>query len=70
MDPADINPTAALHIRLRHNGPLVLQGSVRLELEDGTLVREAASMALCRCGASQEAPFCDGSHRVTAFRDA
>jgi CDGSH-type Zn-finger protein len=69
MDPADIDPTAALRIRLRHNGPLVLQGSVRLELADGTLVREAESMALCRCGASREAPFCDGSHRVKAFRD-
>ena len=69
MDSADSDTTHALHIRLRHNGPLVLQGSVRVELADGTLVREAESMALCRCGASREAPFCDGSHRVTLFRD-
>lgn len=69
MDAADTAPTVALAIRLRHNGPLVMQGLVRVEREDGTLIREAASMALCRCGASQEMPFCDGSHRVSAFRD-
>jgi CDGSH-type Zn-finger protein len=69
MDAPDNGSTPELHIRLRHNGPLVLQGPVRIELEDGTLIREAPSTALCRCGASREMPFCDGSHRVTAFRD-
>ncbi len=68
MDSADDETTAALRIRLRHNGPLILQGSVRVELENGALLREAESTALCRCGASREMPFCDGSHRVTAFR--
>lgn len=69
MDATDDDTTVPLRIRLRHNGPLVLQGPVRVVREDGTLIREANSMALCRCGASREAPFCDGSHRVTAFRD-
>ena len=69
MDAADGDTTARLLIRLRHRGPLVLQGPVRIEREDGTLVREAESTALCRCGASREMPFCDGSHRVTLFRD-
>ena len=68
MDSADDETTALLRIRLRYNGPLVLQGSVRIEREDGTLMREAESTAVCRCGASREMPFCDGSHRVTAFR--
>lgn len=67
MEQADDETTATLRIRLRHNGPLVLQGSLRVEREDGTLLREAESTALCRCGASREMPFCDGSHRVTAF---
>ena len=69
MDAADESTTAALRIRLRRNGPLVLTGPVRIERADGTLLREADSTALCRCGASKEAPFCDGSHRVTLFRD-
>lgn len=69
MHPADDDTTPALHIRLRRNGPLVLTGPVRLERADGTLIRTCDSTALCRCGASREAPFCDGSHRVTLFRD-
>ena len=58
-----------VRLRLRANGPIVLQGSVRVEREDGTLVRECESLAFCRCGTSGEMPFCDGSHRVSAFRD-
>jgi len=69
MDAADETTTAELRIRLRANGPLVLQGPVRIVRDDGSVIREAASMALCRCGASGEMPFCDGSHRVTLFRD-
>lgn len=68
MDAPDNDTTPAVRIRLRHNGPLVLQGPVRLEDADGALLRLADSMALCRCGASREMPFCDGSHRVTLFR--
>ncbi len=69
MDVADETTTNDVRIRLRHNGPLVLQGPVSVVGADGSLIREAMSMALCRCGASRESPFCDGSHRVTAFRD-
>lgn len=69
MDAADESTTADVSIRLRRHGPLVLQGPVRVVREDGSLLRAADSMALCRCGASREQPFCDGSHRVTAFRD-
>ena len=69
MDAADDETTVALRLRLRHKGPLVVQGAVRVINEHGVLIRAAESMALCRCGASREAPFCDGSHRVTAFRD-
>ena len=69
MDAADESSTTAVCIRLRRNGPLVLTGPVSLVREDGQLIREADSMALCRCGASRETPFCDGSHRVTLFRD-
>jgi uncharacterized Fe-S cluster protein YjdI len=49
-------------IRVGTNGPLYVRGRIRLEREDGTVVSEADTMALCRCGATANPPFCDGSH--------
>ncbi len=58
-------------IRLRKNGPYVVESDevqvVDWNGEPYTIGRRP--VALCRCGASREQPFCDGSHRVTAFRD-
>ncbi len=68
MDAPDNDTTPEVRIRLRHNGPLLLQGPVQVVDADGGVIRLAESMALCRCGASRELPFCDGSHRVTLFR--
>jgi uncharacterized Fe-S cluster protein YjdI/CDGSH-type Zn-finger protein len=61
---------ASLSLRTARNGPLYVRGDVRLEREDGTVIAEGFRMALCRCGATQNAPFCDGSHRTAGFRDA
>ena len=55
-----------LTIRLRADGPLVLEGPFELRGSDGSEVRGAAA-ALCRCGASGNKPFCDGSHRNIEF---
>jgi CDGSH iron-sulfur domain-containing protein 3 len=42
---------------------------VRLVDGEGNLVREDTRLALCRCGASRQKPFCDGTHRLIGFRD-
>lgn len=47
------------------NGPHYMQGKLRLKT--GETVVEDTRMALCRCGASQNKPFCDNSHRKAAF---
>lgn len=56
-----------LAIRLRRDGPLVLEGRFTLLGSGGEAV-EGATAALCRCGRSDNKPFCDGSHREFGFR--
>jgi len=51
----------------RPNGPLFVRGLVRIVGQDGGLIREDTRLALCRCGASENKPFCDGSHRRIGF---
>jgi CDGSH-type Zn-finger protein len=54
----------------RPNGPLFIRGRVRIIDPDGRLIREDTRLALCRCGASENKPFCDGSHRRVGFTTA
>jgi len=59
--------SAHLTIRLRADGPLVLEGRFRIQGADAAAV-EGDAAALCRCGHSGNKPFCDGSHREVDFR--
>jgi CDGSH-type Zn-finger protein len=58
---------ADVSIRVRDNGPLLIEGPVRLVDVDGKafpISSEKPSIALCRCGMSGNKPFCDGSHKT------
>lgn len=57
-------------VEVRPNGPLFLRGRLQLQAPGGRDVREEYRVALCRCGASENKPFCDNSHRLVGFRDA
>jgi uncharacterized Fe-S cluster protein YjdI len=56
-----------LHIEPRENGPLVLKGAFLLVHPDGKREVLDKTTALCRCGASANKPYCDGSHSKTGF---
>lgn len=51
------------------NGPYVVRGGVRIVSEDGTVWEVRNRVTLCRCGASSNKPFCDGTHKQIGFRD-
>jgi len=56
-------------ISIAANGPYVLKGKVvLLDIDKGTGGSES-SCSLCRCGASKNKPFCDGSHWDINFSD-
>lgn len=58
-------------IKVRHNGPYLVRGPVRLFDADGNdYVVEGDDIALCRCGGSTKKPFCDGTHSKIAFQAA
>ncbi|MCZ6577997.1 MAG: CDGSH iron-sulfur domain-containing protein [Gammaproteobacteria bacterium] len=56
-------------IQISPNGPYVLKGKVvLLDMSKGEGASESHS-SLCRCGASKNKPFCDGSHWDINFTD-
>ena len=52
------------------NGPYIVSGEVELIDVDGNKFPVEKRMALCRCGASTEKPFCDGTHSKIGFKAA
>ena len=55
-------------IKVRRDGPYLVTGPIVLTDADGNRYDVATpNVALCRCGASQTKPFCDGSHRTNGF---
>ena len=51
------------------DGPLYVRGDVEVRDAGGALLAAGYRMALCRCGHSQNQPFCDLSHREVGFTD-
>lgn len=62
---------ADVTIRSLKNGPYIVQGPVELLDAGGNRVKvEKDTIALCRCGASVNKPFCDGTHSKIGFQAA
>lgn len=58
-------------IRVRDNGPLLIEGAVKIVDAHGnplSLPTNKPVIALCRCGQSANKPFCDGSHKTCGFQ--
>lgn len=56
-------------ICVTHNGPLEVSGANDLKAKDEMKLSEDNPYYLCRCGASENKPFCDGSHKRIGFSD-
>lgn len=51
-----------LVINLLENGPLLCKGNMEICSGTGRRINATTEAALCRCGASKDKPYCDGSH--------
>ena len=54
-------------VELSPNGPLMVYGNLTIKNANGETQRKSKITAFCRCGASQNKPYCDGSHTKIGF---
>ena len=58
----------AVQIKTLKNGPYEVRGPIQLVDPQGKAFTVAEDpIYLCRCGQSQNKPFCDGSHKGCGF---
>lgn len=50
-----------------NNGSLKIKGNLQIQLASGEIVTKEGTTGFCRCGVSDNKPFCDGSHRKIEF---
>ena len=58
-------------VRVVPSGPVMVQGPVRIEMPDGSVVESDRFMvAICACRRSKNYPLCDTSHRKRQRSDS
>lgn len=60
--------TGGVKATVRENGPLLVKGQMEVTGIDGKTEMKSGMTAICRCGASQNKPYCDGAHAKVKFR--
>lgn len=61
-------PGGKLTVAPAPDGPLLLSGNFTIAAASGRKAWKGKKAALCRCGHSNNKPFCDGSHKGAGFR--
>ena len=57
-------------VEVLENGPLLVYGTLNVTHRDGRKEIKNKTTAFCRCGASNNKPFCDGTHAKIGFKDS
>ena len=57
-------------ITVFENGPLHIVGDLELKNSNGDLIERNNELYLCRCGMSNNKPYCDGQHKQQGFRQS
>ncbi len=61
----DNNP----EINIAQNGPYYVAGNIEINVQEEIQPPSKEHYSLCRCGASKNKPYCDGSHSGIEFKD-
>lgn len=65
----NVQTTVESIVEVSANGPLLVYGNITVKDSQGNEVKKNKVTAFCRCGASGNKPYCDGSHRKIDFKD-
>tara|TARA_R110002049_G_scaffold148844_2_gene311813 strand:+ start:7533 stop:7952 length:420 start_codon:yes stop_codon:yes gene_type:complete len=60
--------TLETKVEVLENGPLLVYGTLKVTHKDGAIEVKNKTTAFCRCGASNNKPFCDGAHVDKGFK--
>jgi len=52
------------------NGPFHIVGDLQLKNGNGDLIEKTDELYLCRCGKSNNKPYCDGQHKEHSFEES
>ena len=67
-NPGHSTEVGELSIKPLTDGPLLFNGNLTIYASTGRKAWQGEKAALCRCGASKNKPFCDGSHVAAGFK--
>ncbi len=59
---------ATTSVEVVANGPLLVKGQLQVNEPDGTVEHKDQVTAFCRCGQSENKPYCDGTHKKINFQ--
>jgi len=65
-----LEPALPTSVAVVEDGPLWVRGGVQVTGADGQDYEVRNRVTLCRCGASTNKPFCDGTHQEVGFTDS
>ena len=68
-ESANEKPASCNTVQVVYNGPLYIQGELHIDKAADDMPGVSYRAALCRCGHSQNKPFCDNSHLKAGFED-
>lgn len=62
-----VSANPKVKITVSKNGPYRVSGDFELVDAEGKPIEHGSNISLCRCGQSNNKPFCDGHHRTVGF---